>query len=630
MLEPVHELGLILVLGAMLPWLGVRIGIPPLLLLLTGGLLLGPGVGLLRPAELFGELLLPLVSFGVALIMFEGGLGLQLVDLRRIGPAVRNMATTGVVVSWVLSAVVLRLTTRMPVQLCILLGAVLVVTGPTVILPLLRQVNLRPPLGNVLRWEAMVNDPVGAVLAVLVFEAILWGGRAGAAGTALAQGVVLGLLMTLAAGVCVGLVVGRGVLRLLCNGSTPDHLRAPTVLGLVLISFLVANYLVPEAGLVAVTVEGVVLANQDRCPVRQVIHFQENLGTLMLAILFLLLSAQVRPEQLARIDVRCLAVVFLLVGFVRPVSVFVASVGTGLSWRERAYLAAMAPRGVVALAVTSVFALRLESEGVPGADRLMPVMLVVIFSTVSIYCLLARPLARLLGVLEGERSGALILGANRFGLSLAKALRGVGVPVVLADTNRRALQVAERAGVPTYHGSMLSDQLHEEIDFEGLGCLLAVTSNDEVNSLAGLHLAGRFGRDRVFQLPPDEGERAPLSHTSRELRGKYLFAGRADLFELIRRLKAGHELVATPLDEEHGFASFLASYGESALPLLVVRPRQKLEPFTLETALHPGKGGTLVAMIPPQVGRPRGQAVFEEALQLDSLPPVGVEPRRSS
>lgn len=591
--SPLHELGTLLVVGAGCQFLASRLRLPSILFLLAAGLGLGPGLGLLDPDALFGPLLLPFATLSVALIMFEGGLGLKLQDLRTIGGIYLRLATIGVVVSWGGAALAAHWILELPRDLSVLLGAVLVVTGPTVILPLLRQVRLRPPLGPILRWEGIGNDPLGALLAVLVFEGILHGNLAQARGE-----VVLHLAQTLVLGFLLGLAVGALLRVSLERDWIHDTIEGSVVLGVVTATFLGGNALAEEAGLVAVTVAGVHLANQDRTPVRHIIEFKEHLGTVLLGMLFLLLSARVPREALTSLDHRALLFVLALVLVVRPLAIALSTPGTQLGTGERVFLAAMAPRGIVAVAITSIFALRLEQAGVPRADELMPLMVLVVVTTVTFSSLAAAPLSRALGVAEDSPRGALILGANPLGLALARTLHKLEVPVLLADRNWYRLSKARLEGLPTFWGNALSEAAHHDIDFEGLGCLLALTANDEVNALAGMHMSEHFGRGRVYQVAPTETAAKEKAQLSRELRSHLLFDPEEDLQRLVARLRRGDELTTTPLTDEFTEGHLVEQFGEDALFLFRIRPGKPLEVFTEQVEAETEAGDVLVTLVP--------------------------------
>jgi NhaP-type Na+/H+ or K+/H+ antiporter len=600
------ELSAVLVLGIGAQWLAWRLHLPSILLLLLAGLLAGPVFGFLDPDRMLGDLLFPTVSVAVGLILFEGGLDLRLRELRSIGTVVVRLITLGALVTWALSAAAGAALLGLSLPLALLLGAVLTVTGPTVVLPLLRFVRPRGQVANVLKWEGIVIDPVGATLAVLVFEAILSGHFATAAGGAHA---LRGALVTLVAGAGLGAAGALLLLVLMGRHAIPDYLQETVTLMLVVAVFTGANLIQDEAGLLATTVMGVVLANQRKVTIHHILRFKENLGVLMLSAIFVLLAARIEREQLAMLGWEAVVFVLVLVVVVRPAAVFVSTVGKQFSWKEKLFLADMAPRGIVAAAVTSVFAYRLREAGVEGAEILIPVVFLVIVATAALYGLSSLPLARFLGLSQRDPQGVLLVGAHRWARDLARELKEAGFAVRLVDTNWQNIRAARMEGLPVWHGSILSHSALDDIDTTGLGRLLALTPNDEANSLSNLNFAEIFGRDNVYQLPPARLERDEENgedFSPGHLRGRFLFAKRANFTALTRRFAEGGQIKRTSITEEFDREAFERLYGEEALPLFVVDPEGRLRVVTAGDRPVVRPGSTLVALVeePPEERKP--------------------------
>ena len=403
--NPLIGLTAIIVLGVGAQWLAWRLKLPAIIALLVVGVLAGPVSGFLRPDELFGEVLFPIISLAVALILFEGGLSLRLRDLKEIGAVMRNLMTLGVLFTWLLSALAAHYLADLQWGLSALLGALLVVTGPTVIIPLLKHVRPRGAAGLIAKWEGIVNDPIGAILAVLVFEALLVGGEGGI----LAHGL-RGLLAAAVAGLLCGLAGALVVYMVLKHRWAPDYLQNPVALMAVLAAFAASNTMSHESGLLAVTVMGIALANQKRVAVQHIVEFKENLRVLLISSLFILLASRLQVGDLVQLDLGSLLFVGALIVFVRPISVWLSTIGMGLTWRERTFLAWMAPRGIVAAAVSAVFAIDLVAAGYADAARLAPLTFLVIVATVAVYGLTAAPLARALGLAESAPQGVVVLG----------------------------------------------------------------------------------------------------------------------------------------------------------------------------------------------------------------------------
>lgn len=587
------QLTAIVALGIGASWIAWRLRLPSILLLLLIGIIAGPATGLLDPDALLGDLLFPFVSLSVAVILFEGGLSLDVAELRVIGRVLGNLTTVGVAVTWSLSAVLARVLLDLDWALSILLGSILVVTGPTVIVPLMRHVRPSQRVGSAIKWEGIVNDPIGAILAVLVFEAILAGGleHADAAALGVLRAILVGAGLGLSGAIALVIPLGRYWI--------PDFLQNPAALAMALLTFVGANTIQPESGLLAVTVMGSALASQKRVLINNIVEFKENLRVLLISVLFIVLAGRLSAAALTPNWGALLFLVGLIV-LVRPASVAIATWRTKLNGRERTFLAVMAPRGIVAAAVSSIFALRLTQQGYPGADRLVPVTFLVIVGTVVVYGLAAAPVARRLKVASPNPQGLILVGADSWIRSLALLLHETGVSVLLVDSNRAHVAAARHAGLSTYHGNILSEHVLEELPLDGIGRLLALTSNDEVNALAALHFSELFGRSNVYQIASEDLDSQDPSQTMPgHLRGRTLFDPSATHNLLAERVDAGATFKKTPITEEFDPASYRAHYGNRALPLFVVKDSGELTVLTTGGPAKLKAGQDLISLVGP-------------------------------
>lgn len=591
--EILKSIGVVLLLGIGAQWLAWRLRLPSILLLLIAGVAGGPVLGWVKPDEMLGPLLMPFVSVSVALILFEGGLTLKLSEWRAVGSVVRNLVTLGALVSWGGTTLAAHWLLGWSWELATLLGAILVVTGPTVIMPLLRQVQPSRNLASALKWEGILIDPIGALLALLVFEAIAARSLADVPGDA-----IKGFGMTL----LVGLVLGGFGAALLAlafrHYLVPDHLQNPVALSLVVGLFVASNLIQHESGLLTATVMGVILANQKSVDMHHVLHFKENLRVLLISLLFILLAARIDPGELRSLSVDGMVLLLAaLILVVRPASVLAATWRSRFTWPERWFLAGLAPRGVVAAAVASIFALRLSEAGMERAGELVSVAFFVIIGTVTVYGLGAGPFARWLKVSQPNPQGALVVGANPIGRAVAKALKEEGFAVLIVDTNREHLAAARMAGVTTYYGSILSEMATEEIDFTGLGRLLAVTPSNEVNFLAAVRFRAIFGRSEVYQLAGLAASDNKRHRVSRDLRGRCLFGDGLTGELLEERIHLGASVKKTKLSKEFTFEQFRERYGGHAIPLFTVSEKRQVQFATRDKPLSPQVGQTLVSLV---------------------------------
>jgi NhaP-type Na+/H+ or K+/H+ antiporter len=583
----------ILLLGVGAQWLAWRLRLPSILLLLAFGFLAGPATGFLAPDRMFGEMLLPAVSLSVGLILFEGGLSLRLADLRHIGRPLWSLVSVGALVTWALASGAAALVLGLAPGPSLLLGAILVVTGPTVVGPLLQHIRPAGRVGTIAHWEGIVIDPVGAVLAVLVYEAL---GTAPAAGAmTVAQGMLAQLGVTTAVGLAIGAAAAKVAIELLRRFWVPDFLQSPLLLMLVAGAFTASNILKAESGLLTVTVMGVLLANQSAVPVKHIVEFKENLRVLLIASLFILLAARVAPSDFTALGWRGPAFVTVLILVVRPVSVLAATLGSGLLPKERIFLAWLAPRGIVAASVASVFALRMGGAG----EGLVPATFLVIVGTVAVYGLTAAPLARRLGLSNPSPQGILFASAHPGARAIARAVEAAGFPVLLVDNDRGNETAARLEGFRTAFTSILSEQALNDLPQGGLGRLLALTPDDEVNALAALHFREVFGRAEVYQLPPRKGGSPRVESAAPHLRGRYLFAAEATYDALDERMAAGQVVKATRLTPEFDWAAFRERHGSSALLLFVVTETGTLQVCAADRPLSPRPGQTVISLVPP-------------------------------
>ncbi len=577
------------VLGAAAQWLGWRLRLPAILLLLGFGIAAGPeGFGLVPTDAMFGDLLLPFVAVSVAILLFEGALTLHLPELGARLRVVFKLVTLGAGVTWLLAALCARFLLDLSWPLSTLLGAVLTVTGPTVVLPLLRQIRPTGPSGTILKWEGIVIDPIGAVLAVLVFEGLVHGGFAPA---------LAGIGKTILFGGVFGALAAWLLTEFLARFWIPDRLHSASALALALLSYGLANQFQHEAGLLAVTVMGAVLANQRRVDISHILEFKENLQVLLISSLFILLAARVQWAELSGLGLPEFLFLGALVFVVRPASVWACTRGEDLSRHDKILLAAMAPRGVVAAAVTAVFALRLEAEGFSGATRLVPIMFLVIAGSVAVYGLGGRPLAIRLGLAQRDPNGVMIIGAHEFGRALGSALKDAGVPVLVVDTNPRRIATARMEGLRAYHGSVLNEHADDELELPGIGKLFAVTANDEVNALSARHFIHLFGRKNIFQLAPRKKAAKGATELATELRARVLFGEELTYEELMRRFTGDAQFKTTLLTDQFGLQQWHEQHGEHALALLTIAKNTTVTVGTSNHPLDPQPGDTLLGLV---------------------------------
>ncbi len=585
-------IALVVLAGTLCQWFAWRVRLPAILFLLLAGILAGPVTGWLDPDRLFGNLLFPFISLSVAIILFEGSLSLrfhQIAGLRRV---VRNLVSLGVAVTWLITTLVTRWALGFSWQLSFLFGAITVVTGPTVIVPLLRTVRPTAAVANVLRWEGIVIDPVGATLAVLVYEFILAGSGGAALGstvTAFARIVVIGLCIGIGAGYLYGIVLRRHWL--------PEYLHNVATLALVITVFTLCNHLHHESGLLAVTALGIWLANMKDVHVEEILDFKESLSVLLISVLFIVLASRLDFSDLSRLGWPAV-LVFLAIQFLaRPLGVMISALGSGLSWPERHLLSWIAPRGIVAAAISALFALRLEQAGYSQAPLLVPLTFMVIIATVVLQSSTAGFIARALGVSEHDPRGVLIIGANHVAIALARSLLEAGFRPLLIDTSLNRIQRAQQAGLQTFFGNPVSEQADRQLDLVGMGRMLALSAHGSLNTLACMHYRMEFGALAVYTLQTaDEKELSEQHRAAPHLAGKILFGRDVTFSSLSALLARGWHPRADKISDDHDLAASLRKDG--IIPLFAVSARGTLHIFTAEDRPEPQPGWTVISLVP--------------------------------
>ncbi len=589
------ELGLMLagmlMIGFLAQWLAWRVRLPAILFLLLAGILLGPVTGLLDPDQMLGKLLFPIVSLAVALILFEGSLTLRFHELPGIGKAVRGLVSYGAIGTLLLLAVGAHYIAGLTWQIALLFGALGCVTGPTVIAPMLRTLRPNQRIANTLRWEGIVIDPLGALFAVLIYEAIV----------SRQEGHTIGIFVaTIVIGAVIGALAAALAAFLLRRQMIPEYLQNYAVLATVLLAFSISNTLTHESGLLAVTIMGIALGNVRGIHIDDILDFKENLTTVLVSLLFILLAARLQWPLPPGMLFAGIALFVIAQVLVRPLTVALSSIGSGLNWRERALIGWVAPRGIVAASVSALFALRLDAIGVAGADALVPLVFILIIGTVVLQSATARPLALWLKVAEPEPRGVLIFGSDEVARVLGKALSEAGFRVVLADDEWEGIRRARMDGLSTFFGNPSSPHAERYLDLTGIGRLLALSTHRERNSLACVHYRQEFGRDKVYRLrnltQQENTDRAALAGN---LLAPPLFDEAMTHGRMSEMLDHGWRVKSTKLSATFDWSHFVEKYGSSSVLLFGVEDKGQLRIASVKRALEPKPGWLVIALVPP-------------------------------
>lgn len=581
--------------GIICQWVAWRVKLPAILFLLLAGVIAGPGLGLLDSDALFGDLLFPFISLSVAVILFEGSLTLQYHQIVKLKGVVQSLISVGVVITWMITATVTRVALDFPWGLALLFGAITVVTGPTVIVPMLRTIRPKASVANILRWEGIVIDPIGATLAVLVYEFIVAGSNGNAVGnTIMAFGLLVGL------GLSMGSLAGYLYGLFLRNHWMPEYLHNVATLGVVFIVFALSNHLQHESGLLTVTVMGIWLANMQGVPVEEILDFKESLSVLLITVLFIVLAARLDVHMFMALGWRAIFIFLAIQFLARPLSVIFASMRSSLTWPERHLLAWIAPRGIVAAAISSLFAIKLEAAGFSQAGMLVPLTFLVIIGTVVLQSSTAGPIAAWLGVSEPDPKGILIVGANPVALAIAKALNQEGFRCLIADSSWIQISNARLNGLDTYFGEPVSEHADRNLDLIGMGKMIALSPRGELNALACMHYRMELGYTSVFALQTKSNSDVtdPRKTTARRF-GFMLFGRDITYSSLAGLVSEGWGVSKTGLTESFTYDDYLQLYNNEIVPMFAITPNGKLHIFTADKAVSPLAGWSVISFVPP-------------------------------
>lgn len=592
------------VLSLFCQWLAWRVRMPAIVFLLAAGIACGPVLHYLNPEDVFGDLLFPMVSLAVAIILFEGSLTLRFSEIRGHGAMVRNLIPVGSVVTGIIGTLAAHWILDIAWEVALLFGAISVVTGPTVIAPLLRAVRPKAKLANILQWEGIIIDPVGALLAVLVYEGIVSWGQGNVFGHSLyifSTTIVVGTALGSAAGYLNGQVLRKHWI--------PQYLHNAGTLSFMLGVYALSNEIAHESGLLTVTIMGIWMANMKQVEVESILEFKESLSVLLISALFIILAARIEFSAIADLGWGLAVVLAILMLVARPLSIFIAAIGTRLNWREKLFLSWIAPRGIVAAAVSALFAFQLENHGFVGGETLVPLVFMLIITTVTVQSLTARPVAKLLGVAEPPEFGFLIIGANTVARMIAAELTKHEVPVVLADTSWENVRLARMENLQVYFGNPVSEHAANQLDLTGIGNLLVISPYKHMNSLATYHFLDWFGdHNSVYSLAEGEQDQTARYQTAEKIqRTRGLFDG-VSYAKLASLASQGYSVKTTQLSDAFTYQDFLDQHQNQALVLFVLDSKDHITPVKSIDRLKPDNASTLISLVPPKAPQERKES----------------------
>ncbi len=624
-----EELAGIIILGIFAQWFAWRVKVPAILPLIVIGLLVGPlstlwtadGGKLISPIFEMGEdgvhgtglfpgkSLFYFVSLAIGIILFEGGLTLQFREVKETQRSILRLISIGSLITFIGAGLAAHFIMGLGWSISFLFAGLIIVTGPTVIAPILQNIPLNRNVATVLKWEGILIDPIGALVAVLVFEFI----RSTGAGFAYTGQAFLTFVQIILYGGTLGFLAGLGLFQIIKRELVPHYLLNVFILAYVLFVFVASDQLAHESGLLAVVVMGLVLANKDVPRIKEILSFKESLSVLLISILFILLAANMNMGELRLLteDWRPLALFGFVILVLRPVSVFVSTAGGNLSMAEKFFISWVGPRGIVAAGIASLFGLTLAEQDVAGAEYITPLVFMIVLGTVLINATTARVVARLLGVIQDTSSGVLLLGANDFAITIAEYIKGQGRSVYLVDSNASNIAKARDRDLKGIVANIYNSNLEEEYELLEVGYMLAFTGSNEVNEYAMTRYRDIFGEKGAYRIISSD----ELKQRN-QVADEHIFSYRDDfinLSEAHREVAAVHE---HELYSQREFLDLMLAFDREkyAIPLFLKFPDETLhviprDPDTIQV----DAGGFKMVYLGVKLPEPSSEKVVTEA-----------------
>ncbi|MDF4201416.1 sodium:proton antiporter [Maribacter sp. SA7] len=581
------ELAGIIILGILAQWVAWRLKLPAILPLILIGLIVGPlstlytedGSKIIEPIwngdkGLFpGEGLYYFVSLAISIILFEGGLTLKRSEIKNIGPVITKLITLGSLTTFFGAALAAYFLFGLSWQLCFLFSALIIVTGPTVITPILRNIPLKKDVSAILKWEGILIDPIGALAAVLVYEFISVG-----EGQAYTMTALIEFAKILLFGFTFGFTFAHALTFLIKKNFIPHYLLNVVSLSVVLGVFVMSDVFAHESGLLAVVVMGMVMGNTNLPNIKELLYFKESLSILLISILFILLAANIDISDLELIFTwKTIALFLSIVLIIRPLGVFLSSIGSNLKFNEKLFISWVGPRGIVAAGIASLFGSKLLARGEAGAEYITPLVFMIVLGTVLLNATTARIFAKLIGVFLNKSEGILILGASKVSRLIGEYLHKNERHVVLIDNNQSNIDKTEKLGLEAISANIYSDNLTDNIELNDIGYLMALTANSDINKYAINKFQDAFGENGSFRLvdtdemsdPENNPKEGLFSHTDDFIK----------LTEAARKFPAIHEIELHDTEHYEGLIEITKADAD-IVPLFLLDPEGDIQIIT--------------------------------------------------
>ncbi|MCM3569256.1 sodium:proton antiporter [Neobacillus mesonae] len=579
-------------IGIFSQWLAWRIQWPSIVIMSIAGLLIGPILGNINPQEALGNLYSPIISLAVAMILFEGSTSLDIRELKGISKSVFRIVTLGAFIAWIGGSLAAHYIAGLSLEISFIIGGLFVVTGPTVIIPLLRQAKLKPRVASVLKWEGIIVDPIGPLLALFAY----WIIRITSIETFHYSDFVPFFVDSLAA-IFAGLIIGILVSFLVSKGIFPEYLKSPIIICFVFVCFIIGEVIMHETGMLAVTVMGLTLARTKKYihSIGSIGHFMENLSVMLTSTVFILLTASLTKERISEIftwPILCFVLAMLFL--VRPLSIWISTFGTELTIQEKMLVGWIAPRGIVALTVSGYFADQLVADGYQNAAILTSLTLALVFITVCAHGFSIGPIARKLGLANTESSGLILVGASSFSVAFGDHLKQMGTPVLITDTSYDRLLPARKLEIDTYHGEILSEHSEFEIDMTPYEMILSMTGDAAYNALVCQSYIPEFGYQNIFALPVGKNK-LNSNELPPSIKANLLFGEDETFKELNKKINTGYTMKNMEINEKKSIQK--EDLTVNGTPLCIKKKNGGIVPVTFKDKLMLDEGDQLVILV---------------------------------
>jgi NhaP-type Na+/H+ or K+/H+ antiporter len=537
---------------------------PAIILLIGIGLIVGPGLNFLEPEQLFGEFLHPFVELSVSIILFEGGLNLKWQELNEVSFGIKRLISLGLILNFLLGSCAAHYILHVPWEISCLLGAMLVVTGPTVILPLLRQAHLNKKINSYLKWEGIINDPLGVLLTTFCYQFVLYYDS-----TIAFSMVLISLLKTVFLSCTIALGTAVCLKNFFNRLMVPDYIKVPILLSSILIIYIISTIIQNGSGLLAVTILGIYLGNSDINIVKDLRKFKESISLLALSIVFVVLSANIEFEMLKTLHFKNIVYILAISFLIRPVAIYLSTLGSDINYRERTLIGFFAPRGIVAASMAGIISLRLSHQGYENVEFILPTIFLIIITTVIVHSFSLKPFAGLLGLQVKSKNGIIMVGCSEWTIALSKLLQDLKIPVLITDNVHHRLLKARKQDLAVHYGDVITEIEEDEIDLNVYDTIFAFSENESYNNLVAESVTEDFNRSDIFQLPVSENLKSADENLSKL---KNLIVNPELNFTIIEEKFCNHWVFKkTKISSEFTYEDYKAKYKDISLHLMYIK-----------------------------------------------------------